>query len=157
MIRFLARVTVADPEGGGSWGLGPPFGPRCRLFNIGPKAAPLLRRDLISCTPPPSLGYHETCLMWLQVFLKLFLKYSTINTDFPFHVRRTLMIQFSANLTVFETCLPWATTERGQVVHNNVSCLPWNQHIEVRVWLSYKYARLCSVELTWEDKPFCLR
>ena len=34
--------AVADPGGGGSRGSGPrpPFGPRCRLFNIGPKVGP---------------------------------------------------------------------------------------------------------------------
>ena len=32
---------MADPGGGGSRGSGPPpFGPRCRLFNIGPKVGP---------------------------------------------------------------------------------------------------------------------
>ena len=35
--------TVADPGGGGVQGVRtPPFGPRCRLFNIGPKVGPLL-------------------------------------------------------------------------------------------------------------------
>ena len=34
--------TVADPGGGGSRGSGPLFGPRCRLFNIGPKVGPPL-------------------------------------------------------------------------------------------------------------------
>ena len=28
------------PLGGCTWGLGPPFSPRCRLFNTGPKAGP---------------------------------------------------------------------------------------------------------------------
>ena len=36
----LLLCPVADP-GGGSRGSGPPpFGPRCRLFNIGPKVGP---------------------------------------------------------------------------------------------------------------------
>ena len=39
--------AVADPGGGGgSGGPDPPFGPRCKLFNIGPKVGPPLG-------PPP--------------------------------------------------------------------------------------------------------
>ena len=34
-------MAVADPGGGGGpGGPDPPFGPRCRLFNIGPKLGP---------------------------------------------------------------------------------------------------------------------
>ena len=54
-------TSVADPGGGGGGcpgGPDPPFGPRCRLFNIGPKVGPplgpppLLLVDL-RCPPPP--------------------------------------------------------------------------------------------------------
>ena len=37
----IEPTALADP-GGGVLGSGPPFSPRCRLFNIGPKAGPPL-------------------------------------------------------------------------------------------------------------------
>ena len=41
-MEYVRNHAVADPGGGGgSRGSGPPpFGPRCRLFNIGPKVGP---------------------------------------------------------------------------------------------------------------------
>ena len=47
--------AVADPGGGGP---DPPFGPRCRLFNVGPKVGPPLGPPLfllvdLRWTPPP--------------------------------------------------------------------------------------------------------
>ena len=45
--------AVADPGGGGPGGPDPPpFGPRCRLFNIGPKVGPPLGPPLFfACRP----------------------------------------------------------------------------------------------------------
>ena len=42
------NIPVADPGGGGPGGQDPPFVPRCRLFNIGPKIEP-------PSAPPPFL------------------------------------------------------------------------------------------------------
>ena len=48
-LGTFMHPAVADPGGGGVQGVrSPPFGPRCRLFNIGPKVGPPLG-------PPPLL------------------------------------------------------------------------------------------------------
>ena len=51
-----------NPFGFLSWGLDPSFGPRCRLFKIGPKAGapwtPLLRGHLINCPLP----FQNSCI-----------------------------------------------------------------------------------------------
>ena len=41
-MSYPIGLSVADPGGGGPGGPDPPppFGPRCRLFNIGPKVGP---------------------------------------------------------------------------------------------------------------------
>ena len=57
-LPLLKRWAVADPGGGGGpGGPAPPFGPRCRLFNIGPKFGPPL-------APPPFLLVD---LRWTRV------------------------------------------------------------------------------------------
>ena len=55
-------MSVADP-GGGSRGSGPPpFGPRCRLFNIGPKVGPPLGPPpLFACIPKMWMTSHGQC------------------------------------------------------------------------------------------------
>ena len=46
--------AVADPGGGGGQGVRtPPFGPRCRLFNIGPKVGPPPFLLVDHPSPPP--------------------------------------------------------------------------------------------------------
>ena len=39
---YVCVYAVADPGGGCPGGPDPLFGPRCRLFNIGPKVGPPL-------------------------------------------------------------------------------------------------------------------
>ena len=60
-LRFSLGTTWADP--GGS----PLFGPRCRLFNIGPKAGPLPGPPLFACRPeidpPPPPHFQKS---WIR-------------------------------------------------------------------------------------------
>ena len=47
---MLDHGPVADP-GGGAGGPDPPFVPRCRLFNIGPKIGPPSAPPFFDCRP----------------------------------------------------------------------------------------------------------
>ena len=49
LLLVLVVLSVADPGGGVQGVRTPPFGPRCRLFNIGPKVGP----------PPPLVNVQE--------------------------------------------------------------------------------------------------
>ena len=63
-VWVTASTPVADPGGGGGPGGPdpPPFGPRCRLFNIGPKVGP----PFFACRPKmdPSVGSRVCVCVW---------------------------------------------------------------------------------------------
>ena len=65
---LVEHVPVADPEGGQGVRPPPPFAPRCRLFNIGPKIGPplFLLVDLI-WTPPPFKNPGSAPAYWVKL------------------------------------------------------------------------------------------
>ena len=59
MLSAVIHVNpVADPGGGGGGVRTPPFGPRCRLFNIGPKVGP---PPFFVCSRGGDRGDHPPC------------------------------------------------------------------------------------------------
>ena len=72
--------------GGGPGGLDPPFVPRCRLFNIGPKIGPpsgppFLLVDLIWTPPPLQKSWIRPCTFLKNIWAHAFVELVTTKLD----------------------------------------------------------------------------